>query len=154
MALITGVSTSSGLGFYATKALAARGAQCVITVRNVEKGNAVKADLEAKLKEEGASAKPIAVMKMDNCDFESVRSFAEEFKKQYDRLDIVCNNAGVMGLDVQMTKDGYDIQIQTNHLSHFLMTARLWPLLKSTAEKCLYPPWEIFFCLYETPRGY
>ena len=135
VALITGVSTASGLGFYATKALASKGAQCVITVRNVEKGNAVVAELEAKLKEEGIDAKPIAVMKMDNCDFESIRGFADEFKKQYDRLDIVCNNAGVMGLDVQMTKDGFDIQIQTNHLSHFLMTLRLWPLLKSTAEK-------------------
>lgn len=135
VALITGVSTSSGLGFYATKALALKGAQCVITVRNVEKGEAVKADLEAKLQEDGVKPK-IAVMKMDNCDFASIRSFTDEFKKQYDRLDIVCNNAGVMGLDVQMTKDGYDIQIQTNHLSHFLMTARLWPLMKATAEKC------------------
>ena len=36
---------------------------------------------------------------------------------------------------LRMTKDGYDIQIQTNHLSHFLMTARLWPLMKATAEK-------------------
>jgi len=135
VALITGVSTSSGLGFYATKALASKGAQCVITVRNPEKGQAVKADLEAQLSEMGVTSKPIVVMKMDNCDFESIRSFTDEFKKQYDRLDIVCNNAGVMGLDVQMTKDGYDIQIQTNHLSHFLMTARLWPLLKATAEK-------------------
>jgi len=135
VALITGVSTSSGLGFYATKALASKGAQCVITVRSPEKGQAVKADLEAQLSEMGVTAKPIVVMKMDNCDFESIRTFTDEFKKQYDRLDIVCNNAGVMGLDVQMTKDGYDIQIQTNHLSHFLMTARLWPLLKATAEK-------------------
>ena len=129
------VSTSSGLGFYATKALASKGAQCVITVRNPEKGQAVKADLEAQLSEMGVTAKPIVVMKMDNCDFESIRTFTDEFKKQYDRLDIVCNNAGVMALDVQMTKDGYDIQIQTNHLSHFLMTARLWPLLKATADK-------------------
>eukprot|EP00913_Durusdinium_trenchii_P018435 g17318.t1 len=108
VALITGVSTSSGLGFYATKALALKGAparpdraQCVITVRNVEKGEAVKADLEAKLQEDGVKPK-IAVMKMDNCDFASIRSFTDEFKKQYDRLDIVCNNAGVMGLDVQI----------------------------------------------------
>ena len=125
--------TSSGFGFYATKALASKGARCVITVRNPEKGQAVKADPEAQLSEMGVTAKPIAVMKMDNCDFESIRTFTDEFKKQYDRLDIVCNNAGVMGLDVQMTKDGYDIQIQTNHWSHFLMTARLWPLLKATA---------------------
>lgn len=135
VALITGVSTSSGLGFYATKALASKGAQCVITVRNPEKGQAVKADVEAQLKELGVAAKPITVMKMDNCDFASIRMFTDEFKKQFDRLDIVCNNAGVMGLDAQMTKDGYDIQIQTNHLSHFLMTGRLWPLMKATAEK-------------------
>jgi len=135
VALITGVSTSSGLGFYATKALASKGAQCVITVRNLEKGQAVKTDLEAQLSEMGVTATPIVVMKMDNCDFESIRTFTDDFKKDFDRLDIVCNNAGIMGLDVQMTKDGYDVQIQTNHLSHFLMTCRLWPLLKVTAEK-------------------
>ncbi|CAJ1418421.1 unnamed protein product [Effrenium voratum] len=135
VALITGVSTSSGLGFFVAKALASKGAQCVLTVRNPEKGQGVKDELEAKLKEEGITAKPVVVMKMDNCDFASVRSFTDEFQKQFDRLDIVVNNAGVMGLDAQMTKDGFDIQIQTNHLSHFLMTARLWPLMKATAEK-------------------
>ena len=60
------VSTSSGLGFYATKALASKGAQCVITVRNVEKGEAVKADLEAKLKEEGTATKPIAAARCEH----------------------------------------------------------------------------------------
>jgi len=133
--LVTGVSTASGLGFYATKGFASKGAQCVITVRNVEKGGKVKEELEAKLTEEGLTFKPIVVMRMDNCDFESIRSFTDAFQKQFDRLDIVCNNAGVMALPYELTKDGYDVQIQTNHLSHFLMTARLWPLLKATAAK-------------------
>ena len=130
MALIT-VSTS----LVVRDQSPSKGAQCVITVRNPDKGQAVKADIEAQLKELGVTAKPITVMKMDNCDFASIRTFTDEFKKQCDRLDVVCNNAGVTGLDVQMTKDGYDIQIQMNHLSHFLMTARLWPLMKATAEK-------------------
>mmetsp|Transcript_5430 Transcript_5430/g.9448 ORF Transcript_5430/g.9448 Transcript_5430/m.9448 type:complete len:358 (+) Transcript_5430:95-1168(+) len=135
VALITGVSSSSGLGFYVTKALASKGAECVVTVRNTEKGAAVKAELEEKLKEEGTTAKHITVMKMDNCDFASVRSFTDDFKKKYTRLDIVCNNAGIMGMPYEMSKDGYEVQIQTNHLSHFLMTARLWPLIKTTSEK-------------------
>eukprot|EP00971_Amphidinium_carterae_P261425 5186288-Amphidinium_carterae.1 len=135
VALITGVSTASGLGFHVTRALASKGAECVVTVRNTEKGAAVKTELEAKLKDEGFTAKPITVMKMDNCDFASVRSFTDEFNKKYSRLDIVVNNAGIMGVPYELSKDGYEVQIQTNHLSHFLMTARLWPLIKATAEK-------------------
>ena len=138
-----------GSDFMLLKPWASKGARCVITVRNPEKGQAVKADPEAQLSEMGVTAKPIVVMKMDNCDFESIRTFTDEFKKQYDRLDIVCNNAGVMGLDVQMTKDGYDIQIQTNHWSHFLMTARLWPLLKATAVwRCNSHP-SVLWCFWK-----
>jgi len=37
-------------------------------------------------------------------------------------IDVLCNNAGVMALEDQATKEGYDVQMQTNHLSHFLLT--------------------------------
>uniref|UniRef100_A0A0G4G020 Uncharacterized protein n=1 Tax=Chromera velia CCMP2878 TaxID=1169474 RepID=A0A0G4G020_9ALVE len=134
VALITGVSTASGLGFYITKGLASKGAKCVITVRTVAKGEAVKKELETALEAEGFKAPPIEVMRMDNCDFASIRSFVEDFKSKFDRLDILCNNAGVMALPYELTKDGYEVQIQTNHLSHFLMTSLLWPLIKKTAE--------------------
>jgi len=43
-------------------------------------------------------------------------------------LDVLVNNAGIMATGDIATKDGYDIQMQTNHLSHFLLTARVWPL--------------------------
>uniref|UniRef100_A0A0G4HLN2 Uncharacterized protein n=1 Tax=Chromera velia CCMP2878 TaxID=1169474 RepID=A0A0G4HLN2_9ALVE len=134
VALITGVSTASGLGYYITKGLAFKGAACVITVRTVSKGEAVKSQLETELQSEGVTVPSITVMKMDNCNFASVRSFAEEFKSKFDRLDILCNNAGVMALPYELTGDGFEVQVQTNHLSHFLMTALLWPLIKQTAE--------------------
>ena len=45
-------------------------------------------------------------------------------------LNVLCNNAGVMALGDKATTDGYDCQMQTNHLSHFLLTKELWPLLE------------------------
>ena len=49
-------------------------------------------------------------------------------------LDVLCNNAGVMALADRATKDGYDIQMQTNHLSHFLLTKELYPVLVKAVE--------------------
>ena len=48
---------------------------------------------------------------------------------------MLCNNAGVMGLKDAATVDGADVQMQTNHLSHFLLTNLLVPCLKATATK-------------------
>ena len=49
-------------------------------------------------------------------------------------LDCLCNNAGVMALKDVATGDGYDIQMQTNHLSHFLLTKELYPVLVKAVE--------------------
>jgi len=46
---------------------------------------------------------------------------------------VLANNAGVMALADQATGDGYDVQMQTNHLSHFLLTRELMPLLERAA---------------------
>lgn len=47
---------------------------------------------------------------------------------------MLCNNAGVMALSDTATKDGYDVQMQTNHLSHFLLTKELWPVLMKKSK--------------------
>ena len=68
-------------------------------------------------------------------DFSSVRSAAAKIKKSYSKLYALCNNAGIgNGVDAA-TVDGYDTQMQTNHLSHFLLTAELFPLLEAQAEE-------------------
>lgn len=80
-----------------------------------------------------------ADVELVNCDlqnFDSVRqagAYLRETLKDKG-CDVLCNNAGVMGLHDQSTVNGYDIQIQTNHLSHFLLIHELMPLLKKSVE--------------------
>jgi len=69
---------------------------------------------------------------LDNTSFESVRAFAKVFQEKFERLDMLLNNAGIMGKPWTITNDGYDIQLQTNHLSHFLLTKLLWDKLVNT----------------------
>eukprot|EP00051_Salpingoeca_urceolata_P032272 m.14959 g.14959 ORF g.14959 m.14959 type:complete len:330 (-) comp4933_c0_seq2:47-1036(-) len=74
-----------------------------------------------------------------DCDlqsFDSVRAACDSVPQHApDGIDVLCNNAGVMALADQATGDGFDIQMQTNHLSHFLITKRLMPLLTAAADK-------------------
>src|SRR4030042_3233632 len=87
--LITGAN--SGLGFHETRAIADRGATVVMGCRDKAKGEgAVK-----KIREAVPGAK-LVLMHLDLASLKSIRSFADEFKKRYDRLDILINNAGVM----------------------------------------------------------
>jgi NAD(P)-dependent dehydrogenase (short-subunit alcohol dehydrogenase family) len=81
----------------------------------------------------GAQVTPI---ECDLMDFESVSRAAAELKSLLGEkgVDVLCNNAGVMALEDQATKDGYDVQMQTNHLSHFLLTKEIFPLLEKAAD--------------------
>ena len=66
----------------------------------------------------------------------SVRKAIEEIIETCpEGIDVICNNAGVMALTDIATEDGYDIQMQTNHLSHFLLVCDLFKLLEKTAEE-------------------
>ena len=81
---------------------------------------------------------PEAELFLVECDlqsFESVRKAAKEVVKLCPKgLDALCNNAGVMALKDIATSDGFDVQMQTNHLSHFLLTKKLMPSLKKAAD--------------------
>ncbi|UTW62463.1 SDR family oxidoreductase [bacterium SCSIO 12741] len=124
--LVTGAN--SGLGFGTSQVLASLGAQVIMTARNLQKGEKAV----AKLKQEVPHAKVI-LMKLDLADLESVKSFADEFKKRYSQLDVLINNAGVM-MPVQRfeTKQGFEGQFGTNHLGHFLLTSELLDVLEAT----------------------
>ena len=58
----------------------------------------------------------------------------KDIQSRYDKIDVLVNNAGVMALQDFATKDGYDVQIQTNVISHFLVTKELWPLLLKSEQ--------------------
>jgi len=127
VAAITG--TTSGTGYVCARELAKRGAKVLLL--NRESGRS-KTSLEA-LRKEVPNGKFEAVT-CDLQDFESVKTAIKTIKAGHERLDVLCNNAGVMALPDYATKDGYDVQMQTNCLSHFLLTKELFPLLRKSDD--------------------
>lgn len=125
VAVVTG--GNSGTGFWASSALASKGCTVVLACRNAAKATAAQEEIR------GYHPHAIVdVMVLDNMDLASVKEFAETFKKKYDRLDFLLNNAGIMAQPLIQSKDGFDIQFQTNHLAHFLLTQLLWDLMLQT----------------------
>jgi len=120
--IITGAN--SGIGYEAARALAAKRAKLIMACRSLEKGEeAVKQILaenpEADLK----------LMALDLADLTSVRQFAGDFRTNYNKLDVLVNNAGVMAVPYENTVDGFEMQFGTNHLGHFALTGLLLDLL-------------------------
>lgn len=72
----------------------------------------------------------VSFMTLDLSSFDSIRKFAAEFQKKEERLDILINNAGVMGLPLTRTKEGLEMQIGVNHYGHFLLTNLLLQMIK------------------------
>ncbi|KAI8546322.1 hypothetical protein RHMOL_Rhmol07G0107800 [Rhododendron molle] len=125
-AIVTGAS--SGIGRETTRVLALRGVHVVMAVRNTDSGRKVK---EAIL-EENPNAK-IDVKELDLGSLASVRNFASEFKSLGFPLNLLINNAGVFAPPFMLSPDNIDLQFQTNHLGHFLLTNLLLETMKSTA---------------------
>lgn len=73
-------------------------------------------------------------MLCDLASLESIRSFAEEFTRKYPILDILINNAGVVTIKRQLTKDGFEMDLGVNHLGHFLLTNLLLEPLKAAEQ--------------------
>ena len=123
--VITGAN--SGLGLECSKTLAAKGATVVMTARNTTKGEQARTEILARQPDAR-----LDLMQLDVGDLSSVRDFAEAFKKAYDRLDILLNNAGVMAIPRQETVDGFEQQLGVNHLGHFALTGLLLDVITAT----------------------
>jgi len=126
--VITG--TTSGTGFVAAQTIAQHGGEVILLNRPSER---VDSSLE-KLR----SAVPQGTFVPIPCDlqdFDSVRKASNEIKNKYDKIYCLSNNAGIMCTPDEATKNGYDTQMQTNHLSHFLLTAELFPLIAKGAQE-------------------
>lgn len=123
--IITGAS--SGLGKEATRVLAKKNATIIMAVRNTKKAETVANEIRNEF--------PDALLDIRTLDLgslDSVRSFAKGIVADYRNLDILINNAGVMMTPYSKTKDGFEIQMGTNHLGHFALTGLLMPLLLNT----------------------
>ncbi len=113
---------ASGLGQETARAMAAKGAEIIIPVRDPAKGE----EAVAAIKQSVPDAQ-IELMPCDLGSMESVRAFADAFLAKYDRIDLLINNAGVMACPQGKTADGFETQFGTNHIGHFLLTNLLMP---------------------------
>ncbi|WP_375749767.1 oxidoreductase [Vibrio sp. HN007] len=127
LVVITGAT--SGIGKETAKVLAAKNATVLIGARNLVKAEAVIKEIKDQYPEANVVAR-----ELDLTSLTSVKSFADSILKDFDKLDVLINNAGIMACPHAETKDGFEVQMGTNHLSHFALTGRLMPLLKGTPD--------------------
>ncbi len=121
-ALVTGAN--SGIGFETAALLASAGARVVISCRG-----AVKAEQTIARLCQRAPQAEITAVEMDLADLASVRRAAQQLAAGCTQLDILINNAGVMGLPLQRNAAGHEMLFAVNHLGHFALTGLLLPLL-------------------------
>ena len=123
-AVVTGAT--GGLGYETAMALAGAGAIVILTGRNDAKGlRAIEGICER------FPNALIAYEHLDLASLASVADFARRFATCNEQLDILVNNAGVMALPKrQQTEDGFEMQLGTNYLGHYALTARLLPQLR------------------------
>lgn len=124
--LITGAN--SGLGLQASKVLAGKGANVIMAVRNLQKGEEAIKTIKSKV----PNAK-LELMQLDLADFNSIRKFSEAFHQKHPKLNILINNAGIMSPEKRLTtKQNLEYQFGVNHIGHFLLTGLLLDILKKT----------------------
>lgn len=126
VAIVTGAN--SGIGYAAAKALACREAIVILACRDPQKGRAAIEQIGQEVPTARAE-----LLALDLADLAAVRRFADEFISNYDRLDILINNAGIMAPPFVKTADGFELQFGTNHLGHFALTGLLLDLLLHTS---------------------
>ena len=124
--LVTG--SSSGLGEESARALSSKGAVITMAARSSEKNEAAAARIRERVP--GAE---LELRTLDLCSLESVRNFAKGFLANHQRLDVLLDNAGVMCCPRGATSDGFEMQLGTNHIGHFLLTGLLAPALVASA---------------------
>lgn len=122
IAMVTGAN--HGIGFETTKALASYGFKVIMACRNMTKAGKAKAEILEVL-----PTADLDVLQLDLSNFGSVRTCANNFKKNYSRLDVLINNAGVLIYSGKKSKTGIELQFATNHLGHFLLTNLLFEFI-------------------------
>jgi len=124
--IVTGAN--SGIGKETALALAKMGMKVVMAVRNRERGEKAREEIVAE-----TSSQQVTTMICDMSSMRSIRQFADEFRGQHERLDVLLNNAGAFLGRRENSVDGFEMTIATNYLGPVLLTNELLPLLKSSA---------------------
>jgi NAD(P)-dependent dehydrogenase (short-subunit alcohol dehydrogenase family) len=121
-AVVTGAN--GGLGLETARALAAAGADVVMAARNQQRASEAKGQIQVTVPD----AK-LTIVELDLGSLDSVKAAAEQILSAHQTIDLLVNNAGVMGIPERRTVDGFEMQLGVDHLGHFALTARLLPAL-------------------------
>ena len=124
-AVVTGAN--GGLGLETARALAVKGAHVVMAVRNQKKAQAAVDEIRA-----GAPDASLELVALDLAAQASVRAAAGQITAGHKNIDLLINNAGVMGIPETKTVDGFEMQFGVDHLGHWTLTALLLPALLRT----------------------
>jgi NAD(P)-dependent dehydrogenase (short-subunit alcohol dehydrogenase family) len=125
VALVTGAN--SGIGYEVARTLADHGAHVILGCRNQEKARRARDKMESQLERSS-----LELLELDLADLASVRQAAGAVLTGHARLDLLVNNAGVMGTPYRQTPDGLELQMATNHYGHFALTGLLFNRLVTT----------------------
>lgn len=121
---------NSGLGLEAAKILVSKGGRVVITARSPARA----ADAVAQIRAVTPGAR-VEVVPLDLADLDSVAEAAAALRATCERIDAFINNAGVMQTPMQRTKQGFELQIGTNHFGHFRLNALLFDLFDACGTR-------------------
>lgn len=127
IAIVTGANT--GIGYQTALALYQAGAHVAIISRSLENASEALKSMEATA---GKGSLETGVLNLASLN--DIKNFADKFKKEHKKLDILINNAGVMTPPAAKTDDGFELQFGVNFLGHFALTAHLYPLLKQASD--------------------
>lgn len=123
--LITG--GNAGIGKATVYQLAEMGAKVTIACRDIRRSESVARKIQ-----KSTGNQHISVLACDLASFSSIENAVQQFKKQYDHLDVLINNAGIFSTRLQKTQEGFEQQFGVNHLGHFLLTKLLLGRLKAS----------------------
>lgn len=126
--LITGAN--SGIGLATAKALAKRSFDLILLCRTEQKGRDAQADIQ-----KSSPGVRVDVVIADLGDLDSVRRAAKKINEEYQRLDVLINNAGYTPSAIEFTPDGIEKSFYASHIGHFVLTWHLLDLLKKTATE-------------------
>ncbi|MFW6269885.1 MAG: SDR family NAD(P)-dependent oxidoreductase, partial [Bacillota bacterium] len=124
--LITGAN--SGIGKAISTRLAKTGAVVVMLCRNKERGEKALQEVRSL-----SGNNNVQLMLCDLASIKSIKDFTLKFKKSFQRLDVLINNAGVVLPGYHKSKDGYELHFAVNHLGHFLLSNELLELILASA---------------------
>ncbi len=127
IAIVTGAN--NGIGFETAIGMAKAGYHTVLACRSEAKGQTAMADMKKRVPDG-----QFTLLLLDLSDFDSVRSFAAAFREQFDHLDVLINNAGVLDYSGRKAGNGYELQLMTNHLGHMLLTSLLLDMMPDMRE--------------------